>query len=317
QSEPGKGSQFTITLPARNWRRTTSDAEPAKPALAKDPAQRSEGVFPALVVDDNASNRRLLQHLLTSMGYSCDTAAGGEEALALLQQRRYSWLFIDINMHPMDGPALLQALRKLPGMARMPCIACTALSQQQDSRRLREMGFDALMNKPIEVDQIAQLARRFDLTAPAKNAMAGKSHADRPNPSQNPAQNPSPDTTANPAALFDVAGAIAHASGNCEVARQITGLLRQELEQALVTQREGLTGRNVQLKHYHQLNGSASLGGTPTLKNMLVELEALLREDNPALDAQIEQRQAGLEKHLQALVDWLERCDLEKVFREH
>ncbi|MBT8140565.1 MAG: response regulator [Gammaproteobacteria bacterium] len=299
ESEVDKGSRFTLSLPARNWRKielgeSNDKTQPRAHSRHKEDSEdKSHGAAPALVVDDNSSNRRLLQHLLTSAGHACDTVANGEDALALLRERRYAWLFIDITMFPMDGPTLLKQLRQLPGLAQVPCIACTALLQQEDTRRFRELGFDAILAKPIDVNNIATLAQRFDIS-PAEGA-------------------------ANAAmdSVFDIAGAISHASGNSQVACQITGLLHQELEQALQVQQRGLASNDDKLKHFHQLNGSASLGGTPKLKRMLVELESLLRGDEDVQPQELARLEAALAQHQRELINWLSEHDLETLFAAH
>lgn len=330
ESEAGRGSRFTIAVPARDWRRR-STAQDAPADIASDlaaslPTRRAQGVepavAPALVVDDRESNRRLLQHLMRNAGYQCDIAASGAEALAMIDERNYDWLFIDIGMHPMDGPALLQETRGRSGYLNVPCIACTALRQNEDARRFREMGFDALLTKPIDPQQIPLLAARFKLPAPRQTSSQTSSQRAKvpdkqaASPGATKANHKRPDTPP----VFDIAGAIAHTSGDREFARRLAETLRIELEEALQAQQRGFDSEDERLRHYHALNASASLGGTPELSALLNRYEALLRADHRDND-EATQRQAGIvlgaiEQVQRELLDWFSQIDLEKAFAE-
>src|SRR5260370_29293988 len=115
ESEPGKGSTFTIILPDRQ-----SKAEPAE--IANPPSVIPEpGHAPlVLIVDDDASARRLLAAVLRKEGLRVAEAEAGETAIAIARRIRPDLITLDIMMPKMDGWSVLTALKFEPYLAAMP-----------------------------------------------------------------------------------------------------------------------------------------------------------------------------------------------------
>jgi CheY-like chemotaxis protein len=67
--------------------------------------QGAEGVNSILVVEDNADNMYVMDRILTHYGFGVQQAASGEEALRLLQARRYDLVLMDMQMPGLDGYA--------------------------------------------------------------------------------------------------------------------------------------------------------------------------------------------------------------------
>ena len=120
-SEPGKGSIFTVRLPA-----VLAPAEtPAEANPVTSPNQ--DGADTVLVIDDAAVVRDVMRRLLTGEGFRVATASDGVEGLRLAGQLRPAVITLDVLMPHMDGWAVLTALKAEPGLADIPVIMLTMI----------------------------------------------------------------------------------------------------------------------------------------------------------------------------------------------
>jgi len=109
-----------------------------------------------LVVDDLATNVRLLEAVLSPKGFRVATASSGEEALDVLGSEHPDLVLLDIVMPGMDGYEVCRRIREDPGTAFLPVIMITASGEDQKIRAI-ESGADDFINKPF--DQAELLAR--------------------------------------------------------------------------------------------------------------------------------------------------------------
>ena len=119
-----------------------------------------------LIVEDNEDSRFLLTDVLEYCGALVTSVSSAEEARALLSRVRPDILVSDLAMPGLDGYALIRSVRARPPESggRIPAIAITAFSEDYDSRRALDAGFDAYMRKPINLtsfcDLVGQLATK-------------------------------------------------------------------------------------------------------------------------------------------------------------
>ena len=150
ESEPGQGSCFHFTVQARA-------ATSTSPAPTVD---ESELVGQrVLVVDDNATNRRILADMLRRWGMVPALAASDSEATAFLGQaeasgRSFALLLIDAHMPEMDGFELVEQIQKRPDISRARIIMLTSAGQRGDAARCRELGVAAYLTKPVAQSQL-------------------------------------------------------------------------------------------------------------------------------------------------------------------
>ncbi len=110
-----------------------------------------------LVVDDNSVNRKILARQLELAGASTDSAAGGEEALALWYKGGYDLVLADLQMPTMDGFELAQRIRDSEAAsrrARTPILAVTASTLEEQELKSRAVGMDGFITKPIGIEQL-------------------------------------------------------------------------------------------------------------------------------------------------------------------
>ncbi len=151
ESEAGRGSTFTIRLPAEV-------AEAVEPPVLAGPAERAApGVGTVLVIDDEAAVRDLMQRFLTKEGFRIVTAAGGEEGLRRARELRPDAITLDVMMPGMDGWAVLSALKADPDLADIPVIMLTIV----DDRNLGyALGASDYLTKPIDRERLVTVLRQ-------------------------------------------------------------------------------------------------------------------------------------------------------------
>ncbi len=107
-----------------------------------------------LVVDDEATLRKLMQFHLRPHGYNVMTASNGVEALEAIKTELPSLAIIDVMMPEMNGYELTRQLRKDPRTASMPIILLTALSNVQEKVEGFQAGADDFLIKPAELPEL-------------------------------------------------------------------------------------------------------------------------------------------------------------------
>jgi Response regulators consisting of a CheY-like receiver domain and a winged-helix DNA-binding domain len=107
-----------------------------------------------LVVDDEPQVVWVLQFSLESEGYETYTARDGIEALAQISAHHPELMVLDVMMPKMDGWTVLEELMKLPREERPRIVMVTALASLRDRARAAELGADAYVPKPFDVDEL-------------------------------------------------------------------------------------------------------------------------------------------------------------------
>jgi two-component system sensor histidine kinase/response regulator len=127
----------------------------AAPALAAGPPAVDLRFVPVLIVDDNATNRRVLEEMLIGWGMIPTLATGVAEALAKLRAAQgagkpFQLVVTDVQMPEADGFALAAAARKDAATAGVPVVMLTSGGQPGDAARCRELGVEAYLTKPVK-----------------------------------------------------------------------------------------------------------------------------------------------------------------------
>jgi CheY-like chemotaxis protein len=107
-----------------------------------------------LVVDDEDFQRDLLKKLLSKVGYEVETAESPEVAMSLLAAEDYPVIITDLIMLDMDGVEFCQRVRETN--SKTVIIALTGHSDLYDMEKLKAVGFDNYLTKPIKVEVIQQ-----------------------------------------------------------------------------------------------------------------------------------------------------------------
>ncbi|HXY18490.1 MAG TPA: protein kinase [Gemmatimonadales bacterium] len=132
-----------------------SHPAPSHPASSHPAPDRSGATEPAapadiLVVDDIEDNRAVLQRRLERQGYAVTCAAGGGAALALLAERPFDLVLLDVMMPELDGFAVLERIKGAAETRDIPVIMISALDDMASVVRCIERGAEDYLPKPFD-----------------------------------------------------------------------------------------------------------------------------------------------------------------------
>ena len=164
ESEPGKGSRFTVVLPLPSAE--PGQAEPAAEAAARAAARAGAGAFTLeglslLLAEDNEINMEITTEMLAARGVRVAQAFDGAEAVELFRQSApfaFDAVLMDMQMPGLDGCAAARQIRALPraDAQSVPIIAVTANAFAEDVAATAAAGMDAHISKPIDFKKLAQ-----------------------------------------------------------------------------------------------------------------------------------------------------------------
>ncbi|MEW6595720.1 MAG: ATP-binding protein [Thermodesulfobacteriota bacterium] len=150
-SEPGRGTEFHVYLPA-------------VAAPLDSPPLAAEGPLPGgservLLVDDDAMILAVLAHLLAGLGYGVESCGDAGEALELFRQRPHSFDLVvtDMTMPKMTGEALAREMLQV--RPELPVILCTGFSEGMSQEKARALGIRRFLMKPVVLAELASAVR--------------------------------------------------------------------------------------------------------------------------------------------------------------
>jgi len=117
-----------------------------------------------LVVDDNVTNQAVARMILKKLGFSCDVANNGAEAIKVIQQHSWDLVFMDCQMPVMDGYEATRQIRN--GNAgnenkHVPIIAMTAQAMKGDREVCLNAGMDDYLMKPVKPEKLNQIIEKW------------------------------------------------------------------------------------------------------------------------------------------------------------
>ncbi len=162
KSESGRGSEFTVRLPAELPEREATSEAPraaaAERAAAANELPSAQAGPLVLVIDDDPSSRDLLSRYLARDGCRVVTASGGEEGLRLARELRPALVTLDVRMPDIDGWTVLSALKADPQLEATPVIVVTIL---EESNLGYALGASEFLTKPVDRERLSAVLQRL------------------------------------------------------------------------------------------------------------------------------------------------------------
>jgi len=169
ESEPGKGSAFHFTV-----RFGITQGTPREDWVSPD----SLAGIPVLVVDDNRTNRRILQDILTNWGMQPSLAEDGPAALeqfesAIARGSPFRIAILDVLMPEMDGFMLAERIRQRPQLQSCRLVMLSSAGQTENWARCQELGIARYLIKPVKQSHLRETLERVLSTRDEPRAGAG------------------------------------------------------------------------------------------------------------------------------------------------
>jgi len=114
-----------------------------------------------LIVENEVSNRILIERVLSTRGYRCISASNGQEALDLLDREPVDLILTDLSMPVLDGYRTTQLIRSRPQLANVPIVAVTAYALSDEGEAAKRIGCTEYLTKPFKPRQLLELVDRL------------------------------------------------------------------------------------------------------------------------------------------------------------
>ncbi len=157
-STMGKGSVFSIRLPAR-----PEEVQVPEPSPPEPPQATMRGPL-VLVIDDDSNNGDLMQRMLGKEGYPVVIAKDGEEGLRLARQLQPALILLDVMMPGVDGWSVLNRLKGDVDLMNIPVVMVTMMDSHSLSQALGAVDY---MTKPVDRQRLLELLKNHVSQSPS------------------------------------------------------------------------------------------------------------------------------------------------------
>ncbi|MBF0240342.1 MAG: PAS domain S-box protein, partial [SAR324 cluster bacterium] len=160
ESTPGKGSSFTVSIPA--------EVSEEQPSTLPDDAE-TESCFSTdnviLTIEDNLLNQEMVKGVLEVLGLSTHLADSGlegvEQTRQLLLKNPVDLILLDMHMPGMDGFETAKEIRKIPGADQIPLVMVSADVFNPKQQNITEYGIREFITKPIQLEQMTRILNQY------------------------------------------------------------------------------------------------------------------------------------------------------------
>lgn len=299
KSTPGVGTEVTCTirLPVADIHLTKQYLEQKLsggiPAIPRE-TTRPDAII--LVVEDHPVNRMLLQRQVSLLGYTCELAVDGIEALEKIRNRQYDLVLTDCHMPNLDGYQLAREIRALEAASgktvALPIIACTANALPADAALCMEAGMSDYLPKPITLQSLrGKISRWLQEGQPVPATIATTDSAE----------------SAELAAPLDPEALEPYTLGDAKLRLDILNQFDETNQSDLAALSGALASGQTEMvaRNAHRIKGAARMIGAEPLANVAQRMEELARcgqFDNAAgLRSELENEARRLASHIHQL----------------
>jgi CheY-like chemotaxis protein len=130
------------------------DAAVTSQTSGPDPLRRARHI---VIIEDNRDVRDVLRFLLESWGHQVEEAETGSRGLEMIRASRPEIVLVDLGLPGLDGYAVAEAIRSAPGGDAVVLVAITGYGGLQDRRRTMDVGFNAHLTKPVNLQALERI----------------------------------------------------------------------------------------------------------------------------------------------------------------
>ncbi len=256
------------------------------PKRTEHPAPLAEHAPHILCVDDNAANLLLVQTLLEELGARVTSVDNGPAAIEAVQREHFDLVFMDVQMPGMDGRQTTTAIRLWEqaqpehSIDPLPIVALTAHALANEKRALLQGGMDDYLTKPINERQLTQVVLKW--TGVSLRTVPPATTA------------PSPATAG--LSVLDAEEGLRLAAGKADLAADMLSMLLAGLpaDRQAIRQAREAGERSALIERVHRLHGATRYCGVPQLRAACQHSETLLKQDDPAAQAALDELDAAI-----------------------
>ena len=253
-----------------------------------------------LVAEDNEINQIVVAEMLAGVGYTCEIAGNGRQAVEMIARGAFDLVLMDCQMPEMDGFEATRAIRlaeqSSPAARRMPIVALTANAVKGDRDRCLAAGMDTYLSKPVNRLQLEECIRTLlSRSAPVVDNSPAAA------PAATPA--PSPSAAVGLAAPIDAAVLTETLVGDIDLIRDLVDKFEQTLSAEWQNIETGFAMGDLKrvARCAHTLKGTASYMAASPISSAAAVLE--LCQDT--VDELIQEHLAGLRQEIDRCVQFL------------
>ena len=257
---------------------------------AVEPMQPKGSSLRILLAEDNQVNQKVAIGLLRRLGYSADVAGNGLEVLAMLEQRAYDVVLMDVQMPEMDGVEATGRIRSDVAPAAQPrIIAMTANALQGDRERFLDAGMDDYVAKPVQPRRLAEALQRASDVLAERNPETPASVTPMAVAHNQPESDMTDEPIFSSAPLEEFSEAI---GGDADLLVDLITTFLEDATDRLTALAAGWASQDVEVVKVeaHTLKSSAAQMGAMQMSELSRRIEAAAREgDLDSVAAEVEQ----------------------------
>lgn len=115
------------------------------------------------MAEDNLVNQKVATRFLQKLGYQCDIANNGQEAVELSSKKQYDVILMDMQMPILDGLEASLAIRKNTELHQPAIIALTAKVMNEDKQACFKCGMNDFLTKPLKLHQLSEALKKTNM----------------------------------------------------------------------------------------------------------------------------------------------------------